>query len=1039
LVALTTPDGSWTYAYDDDGQLTQAAFTSTNPNIADQDLAYSYDPNGNSTSTVINGVTTNYTVNSMNEYTSIGGIPQEYDANGNLLFDGTTSYTYNRLNQLTGFSNAQGTAQFTSNALGERVSSDVNGVITQFLNDPDGTGTPTAEYNASGQLITHINQGFGVVSQTTASGASYFYDSDLTGSVAGLTDQGGSYVDSYAYLPFGQLIASSGTVANPFQFQGDEMVQTDAPNLLSMGVREYSASDGRFISTDPLQIVGGNFDFYTYAYNQPLQFDDPSGLTSLAGRKAGGSFDTSEFGQEFIAFEFGGLTVKYAAQQPDGYLLVNPPWANQDLGKLTINGLRLAVPPTTTMGAGGGKAEFSEFGFREPEVFKLGLLDELAPIAPAGAGAGANSTISSSFNPNDKIGPGYGPEGFVAADADLSYRVDFENASTATAPAQQVVVTDQLSTDDNWSTFRVTEAGWGDTVLVARANSQHFETTVPVTIDGNSFDVLVEIGISLVNGLVTARFYSIDPATGLPPDGLVGFLPPEDGTGRGMGYFSYTVMPVAGLPTGTQIRNVANVSFDEEPIIPTDQVSDTDPTQGTDPSKQALVTIDAGPPTSAVTALPAVTPTTSFTVSWSGQDDPGGSGIASYNIYVSDDGGPYTLFTSSDSAGSAPFTGQNGHTYAFYSIATDNVGNQEAVKSVPDTSTTVTVPVAETWSRGGADDNWSTGANWTSLAAPNAGESLVFQGAVQTTTNNDLPAGTLLQSITLAAPGFVLGGNAVTLASASGPVVTLAAASGTIQLPITLGSDATFAVTDPQGSLTDSGDIDNGGHSLTFDTNSSQSSRLSGSISGVSGFIKSGSGEIVLSGTNSFSGGTQVLAGSLVVAATGALPDGTSLTVGSGGTFIFDPSQSASNLSSAGLTAPVSDTAAASETSTPVVAAGALANGPVSASAPANVVPFSARHANHLLDFPVIASPIAATSSSTSEMPVDTSRVTVDAVFTTHRSAFDLTVSPADNAHSVIPWAWLGAIESSWNSSDRNKTTDWNVAALDEVLAGFGV
>ena len=195
-------------------------------------------------------------------------------------------------------------------------------------------------------------------------------------------------------------------------------------------------------------------------------------------------------------------------------------------------------------------------------------------------------------------------------------------------------------------------------------------------------------------------------------------------------------------------------------------------------------------------ALPARDDQTSFTVSWSGSDDAGGSGIASYNVYVSDNGGPYTLFTSSDSPGSATFSGQNGHTYAFYSIATDNVGNQEAVKSIPDASTTVTVPVSETWSGGGGDNDWSTGANWTSLARPNAGDSVVFQGAVQTTTNNDLPAGTLLQSITLAAPGFQLGGTAVTLASASAPVVTLAPPAERSNCPLP------WAATPPLPSLT---------------------------------------------------------------------------------------------------------------------------------------------------------------------------------------------------------------------------------------------
>ena len=87
---MATLDGAWTYSYDAAGQLTRAIFTSTNPDLPNQDLAYNYDPAGNRTSTVINGVTTNYVANSMNEYTSVGGMTQQYDADGNLLFDGTT-------------------------------------------------------------------------------------------------------------------------------------------------------------------------------------------------------------------------------------------------------------------------------------------------------------------------------------------------------------------------------------------------------------------------------------------------------------------------------------------------------------------------------------------------------------------------------------------------------------------------------------------------------------------------------------------------------------------------------------------------------------------------------------------------------------------------------------------------------------------------------------------------------------------------------------------------------------------------------------
>ena len=129
-----------------------------------------------------------------------------------------------------------------------------------------------------------------------------------------------------------------------------------------------------------------------------------------------------------------------------------------------------------------------------------------------------------------------------------------------------------------------------------------------------------------------------------------GFLPPEDGTGRGEGYVSYTVQPKAGLATGTAIRNVALVTFDQNIAIATDQVNDDDPSQGVDPAKQALVTIDAGAPTSSVAALPAIETTASFTVSWSGQDDAGGSGIATYDVYVSDNGGPFVPFLTGTTA-----------------------------------------------------------------------------------------------------------------------------------------------------------------------------------------------------------------------------------------------------------------------------------------------------------------------------------------------------------------------------------------------------
>jgi hypothetical protein len=298
--------------------------------------------------------------------------------------------------------------------------------------------------------------------------------------------------------------------------------------------------------------------------------------------------------------------------------------------------------------------------------------------------------IVQSFDPNAKFGPiGYSPSHFVSSSGVLPYRVDFENDPTATAPAQQVIVTDQLSPDLDWSTFRLTEFGFGNNNITVPTGLQHYETSVPMTYNGQTFNVLIDLGINLVTGLFTAEFQSINPATDLPPDLLTGFLPPEDGTGRGMGYVGYIVDAMANLPTGTQITNVALVTFDDNPPVATDQVSDEDPTQGVDPSKQDLVTIDSVPPTSSVAPLPAVETSTTFTLNWSGKDDPSGSGIASYNIYVSVDGGPSALLIQNTTNTSAAVTVQPGDTYAFYSQAIDNVGNVESAHLTADATTSI--------------------------------------------------------------------------------------------------------------------------------------------------------------------------------------------------------------------------------------------------------------------------------------------------------------------------------------------------------------
>jgi len=162
---------------------------------------------------------------------------------------------------------------------------------------------------------------------------------------------------------------------------------------------------------------------------------------------------------------------------------------------------------------------------------------------------------------------------------------------------------------------------------------------------------------------------SIDPATGLPPlDPSVGFLPPGAGAAVAFG-----VTPVSGIATGSQVREQATVVFDANPPTSTQVWANT---------------IDNSAPVSHASVLPAASTCPAFRVSWTGSDI--GSGLQGFTIYASDNGGPFAAWLSNSTAASADFTGTIGHTYSFYSIATDLVGNIEATKTSAEATTIIT-------------------------------------------------------------------------------------------------------------------------------------------------------------------------------------------------------------------------------------------------------------------------------------------------------------------------------------------------------------
>ena len=129
--------------------------------------------------------------------------------------------------------------------------------------------------------------------------------------------------------------------------------------------------------------------------------------------------------------------------------------------------------------------------------------------------------------------------------------------------------------------------------------------------------------------------------------------------------------------------------------------------------------VDVEPPSSAVLALPTYETRLSFPVSWDRVGD--AYDIATFRVEVNDDGAGWTVWIASTANRSANFSGVDGHTYQFLSLATDNAGNVEARPSGNDTWTVVDATPPD--STVAALPPYKTTTTWTLTWGPVAGTS----------------------------------------------------------------------------------------------------------------------------------------------------------------------------------------------------------------------------------------------------------------------------------------------------------------------------
>jgi len=614
LAGVTRPDGAeTTFEWDPSGN----RVTVTESSAA---TAYTHD--------ALNRVLTAGTATF--DYDAAGQLLRRTDGSG------TTTYDWDAQGQLVRVVHPTlGTYTYDYDPLGRRVA-EHHGAQSRVWTW-DGW-TITAEHDGAGQLVARYVSGLGLVARIDGSGGASYFAFDASGHTSQLTDGSGAVVCSYDYGPFGEPVTATELVPNPFRYAGRFGVVSDPHGLLQMRARSYDPALGRFISPDPLR-YGAGFHLYDYVGGNPVRYSDPSGLENPGAAMKDWLIDGTDvvlglfadsLGSYFAPVSIGNSLAgaagdfKDSARPGQGWAFVHGvgQLGSAGVGAIwTMTSLMASVECTTTVGgvavAGGATAlAASPVGWVILGAGAVIAIDELAtnayienlkreerwflehPVArnpwakysqdrrPDGsypdwvmrlvARETGRPELVSPGDPNGKTAtPGTGPRHRVRSGDLLTYAVHFQNVPSASAPAQEVFLTDALDPALDLPTLRVTDVGWGIEALETPLDTPSF-TLMSRREDwrpDHGKRWWVETSSALTGSTLRLRLRTLDPETGdLPEDPLAGFLPPDDATGRGQGVLTFSVRTKTGLAPGTRIANSATIVFDTEAPITTNEV-----------------------------------------------------------------------------------------------------------------------------------------------------------------------------------------------------------------------------------------------------------------------------------------------------------------------------------------------------------------------------------------------------------------------------------------------------------------------------------